>query len=155
VQGEGKSGLDAVISPPPAGSKGVRLIKAYQKDPQKFKRYAEMLDIATNAKQVGDVRLRQATLHPLRTSESPLRTPPVNPNIGYFSARSPWFPLLPASFVPSHSGVTRSPRPPVPRLFSLTWIKHWRTLRPANLDTQRPHVLTTSPMNFWHLGTVT
>jgi hypothetical protein len=85
VQGEGKSDLDAVTSPPPAGSKGVGLIKAYQKDPQKFKRYAEMLDIATNAKQVGDVLLRQATLHPPRTSESPLGTPPVNPNIGYFS----------------------------------------------------------------------
>jgi hypothetical protein len=70
VQGEGKSGLDAVIAPPRAGSKGVGLIEAYQKDPQKFKRYAEMLDTATNAKQVGDVLLRQATLNPPRTSES-------------------------------------------------------------------------------------
>jgi hypothetical protein len=25
----------------------------------------------------------------------------------------------------------------------------------TNLDTQRPHALTTSPMNFWHLGTLT
>lgn len=70
VQVEGKSGLDALLAPPPAGSKGVGLIEAYQKDPQRFKRYAEMFDTAANAKQVGDVLLRQAALHPPRTSES-------------------------------------------------------------------------------------
>ncbi len=70
VQVEGKSGLDGLFAPPPAGSKGVGLIEAYQKDPQRFKRYAEMLDTATNAKQVGDLLLLQAALHPPRTSES-------------------------------------------------------------------------------------
>jgi len=67
---EGKSGLDALLAPPPAGSKGVGLIEAYQKDPKRFKRYAEMLDTATNAKEVGDVLLRQTPFHPPRTSES-------------------------------------------------------------------------------------
>jgi hypothetical protein len=53
VQLEGKRGLDALLVPLPTGSRGVGLIEAYQKDPQKFKRYAEMLDTAMNAKQVG------------------------------------------------------------------------------------------------------
>jgi hypothetical protein len=48
VQHEGKTGLDAVLAPPPAGSKGVGLIEAYQKDPQRFKRYAEMFDSQSN-----------------------------------------------------------------------------------------------------------
>ena len=70
VQVEGKSGLDALLAPAPSGRKGVGLIEAYQKDPQRFKGYAEMLDTATNAKQVGDLLLLQAALHPPRTSES-------------------------------------------------------------------------------------
>lgn len=70
VEHEGKAGLDAVLAPPPTGNKGVGLIEAYQKKPQRFKRYAEMFDTATNAKQVGDVLLRQAALHPPLTSES-------------------------------------------------------------------------------------
>ncbi len=70
VQIKEKSGLDALLAPPPTGSKGVGLIEAYRKDPEKFKRYAEMLDTAMNAKQVGDVLLRQAAPHPPRTSES-------------------------------------------------------------------------------------
>lgn len=70
VQVEGKSGLDALLAPPPAGSKDAGLIEAYRKDPQRFKRYAEMLDTATNAKQVGDVLLRQAASRFPRTSES-------------------------------------------------------------------------------------
>jgi len=69
VQVEGKNGLDALLAPPPADSKGVGLIEAYRKDPQRFKRYAEMLDTAMNAKQVGDVLLRQAPSHSPRTSE--------------------------------------------------------------------------------------
>jgi hypothetical protein len=70
VQAEGKRDLDSVLAPPPVSTKGVGLIEAYQKDRQRFKRYAEMLDTATNAKQVGDVLLGQAALHPPRTSES-------------------------------------------------------------------------------------
>jgi hypothetical protein len=70
VHVEGKSGLDALLAPAPAGSKGGGLIEAYQKDPQRFKRYAEMLDTATNARQVGDVVLRHAASHPPRSSES-------------------------------------------------------------------------------------
>ena len=53
----------------PAGDKRQGLIEAYQKDPQKFKRYADMLDTANNGKHVGDVLLRQSGLHPPRTSE--------------------------------------------------------------------------------------
>ena len=70
IQVEGKSGLNALLAPRPADSKGVGLIEAYQKDPQRFKRYAEMFDTATNAKLVGDFLLLQAGLHPPRTSES-------------------------------------------------------------------------------------
>jgi hypothetical protein len=71
VQGEGKSGLDALLASPPAGNKSRGLIEAYQKDPKRFKRYAEMLDTAMNAKQVGDVLISQATTsRPSRTSES-------------------------------------------------------------------------------------
>jgi hypothetical protein len=70
VQVEGKSGLNALLAPPPTGSKGVGLIQAYKKDPQKFKRYAEMLDTEMSAKQVGDVLLGQATSRLPRTSES-------------------------------------------------------------------------------------
>lgn len=66
----GKSGLDGLLATPPADSKGVGLIEAYQRDPQRFKRYAEMLDTAANAKQVGDLLLLHAALHPPRTSES-------------------------------------------------------------------------------------
>lgn len=69
VQIEGKNGLDALLAPLPANSKSVGLIEAYQKDPQRFQRYAEMLDTAMNAKQVGDVLLRQAPSHSPRTSE--------------------------------------------------------------------------------------
>jgi hypothetical protein len=70
LQVKGKNGLDALLSPPSAGNRGLGLIEAYQKDPQRFKRYAEMLDTATNAKQVGDFLLRQDALHPPRTSDS-------------------------------------------------------------------------------------
>jgi hypothetical protein len=74
-QGEGKSGLDALLAPPPAGSNAVGLIEAYQKDPQRFKRYAEMLDTAMNAKQVGDLLLRQAASRLPPTSESLVMDP--------------------------------------------------------------------------------
>jgi len=49
---EGKRGLDALLAPAPSDNKGQGLIEAYQKDPQKFKHYAQMLDTAMNAKQV-------------------------------------------------------------------------------------------------------
>jgi hypothetical protein len=51
--------LDALFASAPTGNKGQGLIEAYQKDPQKFRRYADMLDTAMNAKQVGDAVLRQ------------------------------------------------------------------------------------------------
>jgi hypothetical protein len=70
VQLEGKTGLDAVLARGPGGTESEGLIKAYQENPQKFKRYAEMLDTAMNAKQVGDVLLRQAASHLPPTSES-------------------------------------------------------------------------------------
>jgi hypothetical protein len=66
---EGKPGLDALLALAPTGNKGQGLIEAYQKDPQKFKRYADMLDTAINAMQVGEVVLRQGRAHPPRTSE--------------------------------------------------------------------------------------
>jgi hypothetical protein len=56
---EGKRGLDALLAHAPSDNKGQGLIEAYQKDPQKFKRYAQMLDTAMNAKQVGDAILRE------------------------------------------------------------------------------------------------
>jgi hypothetical protein len=67
---EGKRGLDALLAHPPSDIKGHGLIEAYQKDPQKFKRYAQMLDTATNAKQVGDAILRENGALAGRTSES-------------------------------------------------------------------------------------
>jgi len=67
---KGKSGLDALFASAPVGNKGQGLIEAYQKDPQKFKRYADMLDTAMNAKQVGEAVLRQDGSHRPRTSES-------------------------------------------------------------------------------------
>jgi hypothetical protein len=67
---QGKSGLDALLAPAPSRGKNEGLIKAYQADPQKFKRYAEMLDTAINAKQVGNVLLRQTAARLPRTSES-------------------------------------------------------------------------------------
>jgi len=66
---EGKRGLDALLAHAPS-DEGQGLIEAYQKDPQKFKRYAQMLDTATNAKQVGDAILRENVAHSARTSES-------------------------------------------------------------------------------------
>ena len=60
---------DALLASDPAGNKGQGLIEAYQKNPQKFKRYADLLDKAMNAKQVGYVVLRQAGSHPPRISE--------------------------------------------------------------------------------------
>jgi hypothetical protein len=65
---KGKSGLDALFASTPASNKGEGLIVAYQKDPQKFKRYADMLDTAMNAKKVGDSVLREGGSHPPRTS---------------------------------------------------------------------------------------
>jgi hypothetical protein len=67
---EGKTGLDALLAHAPSNNKGQGLIEAYRKDPQKFKRYAQMLDTATNAKQVGDAVLRENAPHSARTSES-------------------------------------------------------------------------------------
>jgi len=70
VQLEGKTGLDALLAPSPGGIKGEGLIKEYRENPQKFKRYAEMLDTAMNAKQVGDVLLRHPASRLPQTSES-------------------------------------------------------------------------------------
>lgn len=53
----------------PDGNQRQGLIEAYQKDPQKFKRYANMLDTAVKAKQVGDVVLHEGGSHPPSTSE--------------------------------------------------------------------------------------
>src|SRR5690348_10565907 len=47
---KGKSGLDALFAAIPPGSKGPSLIEAYRKDPEKFKRYADMFDTVLNAK---------------------------------------------------------------------------------------------------------
>ena len=74
---EGKSGLDGLLAPPPASNKDKGLIAAYQKDPKKFKHYADMLDTAMNAKQVGDVLLAQQAPHLPQTSESLLMDPKV------------------------------------------------------------------------------
>ena len=70
MQLEGKTGLDALLAPSPGGIKGEGLIKEYRENPQKFKRYAEMLDTAMNAKQVGDVLLRHPASRLPQTSES-------------------------------------------------------------------------------------
>lgn len=67
---EGKTGLDALLAPTPGGGGGEGLIKAYQENPQRFKRYAEMLDTAMNAKEVGEMLLQQTASRPPRTSES-------------------------------------------------------------------------------------
>ncbi len=67
---KGKTGLDALFASTPTSNKGEGLIAAYQRDPQKFKRYAEMFDTAMNAKQVGDVVLKQDSSHLPATSES-------------------------------------------------------------------------------------
>lgn len=67
---KGKSGLDALFASTPRSNKGEGLIAAYQKDPQKFKRYAEMLDTAMNAKQVGDVVLKRNISQLPATSET-------------------------------------------------------------------------------------
>jgi len=67
---KGKVGLDALLASTPTSNKGECLIAAYQRDPQKFKRYAEMFDTAMNAKQVGDVVLKHDISHLPATSES-------------------------------------------------------------------------------------
>lgn len=67
---KGKTGLDALFAATPTSTKGEGLIAAYQKDPQKFKRFADMLDTAMNAKQVGDVVLKQNISQLPVTSES-------------------------------------------------------------------------------------
>jgi len=66
---KGKNGLDALLTSTPPSNKSQGLIEAYQNDPQKFKRYAEMFDTATNAKQVLDAVIRQGAPHLPRTSE--------------------------------------------------------------------------------------
>ncbi len=53
----------------PVGNTGEGLIEAYRKDPQKFKRYAEMLETAAKAKQVGDAVLGQSPAYLPLTSE--------------------------------------------------------------------------------------
>src|SRR5262249_4020229 len=53
----------------PADSRHPGLIDAYKKDPEKFQRYAEMLDTAMNAKKVGDVLVREGNEHLPRTSD--------------------------------------------------------------------------------------
>jgi hypothetical protein len=67
---KGKTGLDALFASTPTNTKGEGLIVEYQKNPQKFKRYAEMFDTAMNAKQVGDVVLKQDIPRLPATSES-------------------------------------------------------------------------------------
>lgn len=70
VPGDGKSGLDALLAAPPARNKDKGLIEAYQKDPEKFKRYAKMLDTGMNAKQVGNVLLGEEPSRLPQTSQS-------------------------------------------------------------------------------------
>lgn len=74
---EGKSGLNALLAPPRTSAANEGLIAAYQKDPKKFKHYAEMLDTAMNAKQVGEVLLTKQAPHLPQTSESLLIDPKV------------------------------------------------------------------------------
>ena len=52
-----------------ADHRGPGLIEAYKKDPQRFKRYAGMLDSAMNAKKVGDELLRENNAHFPKTSD--------------------------------------------------------------------------------------
>jgi hypothetical protein len=70
TEARGKVGLDALFASTPANNTGKGLIAAYQRDPQKFKRYSEMFDTAMNAKQVGDMVLKQDISHLPATSES-------------------------------------------------------------------------------------
>jgi hypothetical protein len=74
---KGKVGLDALLASTPTSNKGEGLIAAYQKDPQKFKRYAEMFDTAMNAKQVSDVVLKQNISQLPATSDSLQMEPKV------------------------------------------------------------------------------
>lgn len=61
---------EAVFSSRPQDVNSEGLIEEYRKNPQKFKRYALMLDTAMNAKQVGYVLSRRAATPLPRTSES-------------------------------------------------------------------------------------
>jgi hypothetical protein len=70
TEATGKVGLDALFTSAPANNTGEGLIAAYQRDPQKFKRYSEMFDTAMNAKQVADVALKQNISHLPATSAS-------------------------------------------------------------------------------------
>jgi hypothetical protein len=73
-QMDGKTGLAALLTPRPDANRGDGLIKAYQKDPKKFRRYAEMFDTVLNAKQVGDALMQRRASDLPRTTE-PLQTP--------------------------------------------------------------------------------
>jgi hypothetical protein len=66
---KGKVGLDALFASTPTSNKGEGLIAAYQRDPQKFKRYADMFDTAMNGKKVSDVVLKQDISQLPATSE--------------------------------------------------------------------------------------
>lgn len=65
-----RKGLDTLRAVAQSRGTNEGLIKAYQADPQKFKRYAEMLDTALDAKEVGNVLLRQTATRLPQTSES-------------------------------------------------------------------------------------
>lgn len=67
------AGLDTLLAST-AAPKGEGLILAYQKDPEKFKRYAQLFDTALNARRVGQFvqANRSSYTLPLSTSVLPL-----------------------------------------------------------------------------------
>jgi len=67
------TGLDALLASAPA-PQGEGLISAYQKDPERFKRYAQLFDTAVNAERVGQfVQANRSSYNlPLSSSALPL-----------------------------------------------------------------------------------
>lgn len=64
------NGLNSVLASGPSAGQG--LIDAYRKNPQEFKRYAQMLDTALNAERVGEAALNLAPSE-IPSSSSQLR----------------------------------------------------------------------------------
>ena len=83
---DGKTGLDALLTPPP-GDKGKGLIAEYQQNPQKFKQYADMLDTALNAKQLGEIVLSHASGERIPGTSEALA---VQPNLRFDAWGSPF-----------------------------------------------------------------
>jgi len=73
----GAGGLDQLLAPAKDGTAGDGILTAYERDPEKYKRYANLFDTATNALKIGQLVQRNPATYEYPLNSVKIHLPPA------------------------------------------------------------------------------